>query len=236
MKSRFKITELETIDIDGGYLIDGFPSVGYTGAVATESLIRTTHFELAGFLDSDEFPAVSLVNDGKPNFPTSIHVNRDLKVGVFSSYLALNETLHKPMAKTMLEWAKEHKVSYVISSVAAKSPESNGIMAAGSTDAARAKLEKSGMQVLKHGAVPGIAGALLNHGMISGQNVIVILFNLGQKTPDFRSSVELCTAMASLVPGVSCDVSALQKEAEKAEASMNDAKQEAKNLSDGMYR
>jgi len=119
----FKITELKPINIEDGFLIDGFPSVGFTSAIATESLIRTTQFELAGFLDSDKFPAVSLVRSGKPNFPTSIYVNDRLNVGVFSSYLTLNETLHKSMARTMLQWAKKHKVSYIISSVAVKSED-----------------------------------------------------------------------------------------------------------------
>ena len=87
----FRITELKPISVDGGYLIDGFPSVGFTSAIAIESLIHTSQFELVGFLDSDRFPAISLVKNGKPNFPTSIFVNNDLKVAVFSSYLVLNE-------------------------------------------------------------------------------------------------------------------------------------------------
>lgn len=232
----FRITELKPISIEGGFLIDGFPSVGFTSAIATESLIRTTQFELAGFLDSDRFPAVSLVRNGQPNFPTSIYINNQLNVGVFSSYLTLNETLHKSMARTMLQWAKKHKVSYIISSVAVKSEGEQKITAAGSTEIARTLLKEKGVNVLEHGAIPGIPGALLNQGMINNQNVIVILFNSKKQGPDFESSAELCTVMAKLVPGVSCDIPALQKEAEKVEEVMNEAKEEAKNLTDGMYR
>lgn len=231
----FRITETKPINIDGGYLIDGFPSVGFTGAIATESLIRTTHFELAGFLDSDRFPAVSLVRDGAPNFPTSIHVNNELNVAVFSSYLTLNEALHKSMAKTLLHWAKKHNVSYIISSVAVKS-DTQKIMAAGSTDAARTKLKEKGFQVLTQGAIPGIPGALLNQGMINDQNVIVILFDSSETGPDFESSADLCSAFAKIVPGVSCNIPALQKEAKKVQEVMNEAKEEARHLSEGMYR
>jgi len=39
-----------------------------------------------------------------------------------------------------------------------------------------------------------------------------------------------------LVPGISCDVPTLQKEAEKAEIAIKEAQSEARNLSDGMYR
>lgn len=232
----FRITELGTVDIGGGYLIDGFPSVGFTSAIATESLIRTTRFELAGLLDSDRFPAVSVIRDGRPSFPTSIYVNNDIKVGVFSSYLTLSETLHKAMARTMLRWAKKHGVSFVVSSIAAKSPGGAEIVAAASTEGAKERLGEEGIRVLEHGAIPGIPGALLNQGAISGQNVIVVLFGSDGSSPGFRSSMEICTAMSKLVPGVSCDIPALQREAEKAEAAMSEAKAEAKNLSDGMYR
>ena len=234
--SLFRITELKPINIEGGFLIDGFPSVGFTSAIATESLIRTTQFDLAGFLDSDRFPAVSLVRNGEPNFPTSIYVNNKLNVGVFSSYLTLNETLHKSMARTMLKKKKKHKVDYIISSVAVKSEGVRKITAAGSTESSRALLKEKGIKVLEHGAIPGIPGALLNQGMINNQNVIVILFNSKKLGPDFKSSAELCSAMSKLIPGVSCDIPALQKEAEKVEEVMNEAKEEAKNLSDGMYR
>ena len=101
---------------------------------------------------------------------------------------------------------------------------------------AKKKIKQAGIEVLKHGAIPGIPGALLNQGMINNQNVIVVLFNSSEVGPDFKSSAELCSTMAKLIPGVSCDIPALQKEAEKVEEAMNEAKEEAKKLSDGMYR
>ena len=233
----FRINEIKPINIEGGYLIDGFPSVGFTGAIATESMVRTTQFDLGGFLDSDKFPAISVIREGKPNLPTRIFVNNKLNVAVFSSYLTFTETLHKAMARTMLNWAKKHKVEYVISNVPVQSKIDNEkTMAVGSTDAARNKIKEAGIDILEHGAIPGIPGALLNQGMINQQNVIVILFNTNQTGSDFKSSAQLCMTMSKLVPGVSCDIPALQKEAEKAEQSIKEAEQETKNLSDGMYR
>ncbi len=232
---QFRITELRPISIKGGYLIDGFPSVGYTSAIAAESLIHTTQFELAGFVDSNKFPAVSLVRNGRPNYPTNVYVNNELNVGVFSSYLTLNEPMQKTMAKTMLEWAQKHGVSYVISSAAIKA-EITDTVAVGSTDAARAKIKECGMRVLEHGTIPGIPGAMLNRGMTNDQDVIVVLFNPHRAGPDFKSSVDLCTAMAKLVPGATCDIPALQKEAEKIDVVIKETKEETKRLTDGMYQ
>ncbi|GBL41755.1 hypothetical protein EMGBD3_11230 [Nitrosarchaeum sp.] len=83
MYSRIRIKELRPINLEGGYLIDGFPSVGFTSAIATESMIQTSQFSLAGIIDSDSFPPISLIKEGKPNYPTRIFVNDDLKVSVF---------------------------------------------------------------------------------------------------------------------------------------------------------
>ncbi len=237
MLPRIRIKELKTLNLEGGYLIDGFPSVGFSSAIASESMIHTSKFELAGIIDSDSFPPISIIKDGKPNYPTRIFVNEDLKVGVFLSYLTIDQSLNRTVAKTMLKWAKKHKIGLIVSSVAIKSPDGNEKMKAiGSTDSARAKITEAGLKVLEHGTVPGIPGMLLNEGCLTEQDVIVIIFHTEGKGPDFKSSVELCMAMSQLIPGASCNIPSLQKEAEKAEVIIKEAEEESKNLKDYMYR
>ena len=43
-------------------------------------------------------------------------------------------------------------------------------------------------------------------------------------------------AMSKLIPGASCDISSLQKEAEKAEIVIKEAQEESKHFKDYMYR
>ena len=237
MSPKIRIRELKPLNLEGGYLIDGFPSVGFTSAIATESMIHTSKFELAGIIDSESFPPISIVKNGKPNFPTRIFVNDYLKVGVFLSFLTLDQSLHRATAKTMLKWAKEHKIGLIVSSVAIKSPNSDEEMIGiGSTDAARAKVREAGLKVLDHGTIPGIPGMLLNEGNMSEQDVIVLIFHTDGKGPDFKSSAQLCMAMSKLIPGASCDISSLQKEAEKAEIIIKETQEESKHLRDSMYR
>ena len=237
MFPRIRIKELRPLNLEGGYLIDGFPSVGFTSAIATESMIHTSKFELAGIIDSDIFPPISIIKDGKPNYPTRIFVNEDLKVGVFLSYLTLERSLHRVVAKTMLKWAKKHKIRLIVSSVAIKSSDGNEkMMAVGSTDSAREKVKEAGLDVLEHGTVPGIPGMLLNEGSMTEQDVIVIIFHTDGKGPDFKSSARLCMAMSKLIPGASCDISSLQQEAEKAEVMIKEAEEESRHLKDSMYR
>jgi len=235
--SKIRIKELRPINVEGGYLIDGFPSMGFASAIATESMIQTSHFSVAGIIDSDSFPTISVVKEGKPNYPTRIFVNDDLKVSIFLSYLTIHESLHRSIARTMLKWAKKQKIELVVSSVAVKSLGGlGGMVAVGNTDSAREKLKKSGLKILQHGTIPGIPGMLLNEGSITNQDVIVVLFQTDGTGPDFRSSAELCTGIAKLIPGTSCDIPLLQKEAEKAELSIKETDEETRNIKDSIYR
>jgi len=234
---KIKIKELKPLNLEDGYLIDGFPSVGFSSAIASESMIHTSKFELVGVIDSDIFPPISVVKDGKPNYPSRIFVNEDLKVGIFLSYLTLDQSLHRTVAKTMLKWAKKHKIGLIVSSVAVKSQKGNEeVMGIGNTDSARAKIKEAGLKVLENGTIPGIPAILLNEGSMTDQDVIVIIFHTDGKGPDFKSSAQICVAMSQLIPGASCNIPSLQQEAEKAEVVIKDAEEESKHLRDSMYR
>ncbi len=231
------IKELRKFELEGGYLIDGFPSLGFSSVIATESMIQTSQFKLAGVIDSDVFPPISLIKDGKPNFPTRIFVNDQLKVAAFLSHLTLEESFHRQIAKKMLEWAQKQKISLIVSSVPVKADENKGeILAVGSTKSATKKIKEAGIRNLKHGTVPGIPGILLNEGNLSNQDVIVVLFPSDGTSPDFRSSARLCMIMSQLIPGASCDIPDLQKKAEKIEHTIKKDVEESRHLKDSMYR
>ena len=229
--------EIIPIDIKDGYLIDGFPYTGLANAIATESLVNTTsQFELAGVLDSELFPPISIVRDEVPSFPARILVNKGLKVAVFSSFLTPHESIHRDVARVMLKWASDHQCSFIISSSAIKSDEDSPfVIGVGSTEAAKKKLRDANVPVLKNGTIPGIPGILLNEGMIANINVIVLLCKARDSGPDFKAGAEICMAMTKLVPGASCDLKQLLSEAEGIEQNLKQTEQDAGPLRDAIY-
>lgn len=231
------VREVIPIDVKDGFLIDGFPYTGLANAIATESLINTTtQFELAGVLDSELFPPISIVRDEVPNFPARILVNKNLKVAVFSSYLTPHESIHRDVARVMLKWASDHKCSFIISSSAIKSDdEAPFVIGVGSTETAKKKLREAGIPVLKNGTIPGIPGILLNEGMISNINVIVLLCKARESGPDFKAGADICMAMSKLVPGASCNLNLLLDEAKGIEQSLKQTEQETGPLRDAIY-
>lgn len=237
MVNEITIRELAPINIESGYLIDGFPYAGLANAIATESMITTTsQFDLVGVIDSDFFPPISIVRDEVPSFPARIFVNRDLKVAIFSSYLTPHESIHREVARAMLKWANDHKCSLVVSSAAIKDAnEGPLVIGVASTPEAKKRLEQADIPLLKNGTVPGIPGILLNEGRITNTNVIVLLTKSQETGPDFKAGAEICMAMSKLVPGTACDLPTLLDEAKNIEQHLKQTEEEAGPLRDAIY-
>jgi len=234
MVSDFKIKENADINIEGGFVINGFPSTGLTSAIATELMINTSRFEFAATVDSDSFPPISIIKNGAPNYPTRIFINNDLKTAIFSSYITLDVSLHKDTAKMILKWAAEKKCSTIISSITVKT-KTESIMGVASTGTARGKLVSAGIKTVDNGAIPGIPGVLLNEGVANGQDVIVLLVGSESDKPDLRATYNLCDGISKLVPGISCNLSLLEKQAKQIENEMKQIETERKDLSSSMY-
>ena len=235
MNEEIRIKETSQINVENGFIINGFPSTGLTSAIATELIINTSNFQLAATIDSDYFPPISIIKNGAPNYPTRIFVNNNLKAAIFSSYIVLDASLHRNIARMMLNWANEKKCSTIISSITIRS-DSQEIMGVASTGNARGKLVDSGIKIAENAASPGIPGVLLNEGMLNAQNVIVLLVGSKSDTPDLRASYSLCNGLSKLIPGISCNLSVLEKQAKQIEEEMKQVDTESRDLKDSMYR
>ena len=236
MDNEIEIKAINPISIEGGVVINGFPSSGITSAIATESMISTSNFELGGIIDSERFPPISIIKNGLPNYPARVFVNNDLKVAIFSSYLTLDVSLHRSAARLMLKWLETKKASVILSSITVKGTEGTEIFGVASTGNARGKLVSAGISVVENATVPGISGVLLNEGMIRGMDVIVLLVSSDKEFPDFQATSNLCNTLSKLVPGISCNLDKLEKESTIIEQQIKQAETDTKDLSDNMYR
>jgi uncharacterized protein len=210
-------------NLQGGTILDGFPSTGLVNAIAIECLIRSVRTELVAILDSPEFPPVSLVTDGRPQFPARIYVNESLKVAFFISELDIHPTMQREAARTILQWATDNKCKTIISSasITRKLEQasdstliSSEISALGSTDAAREMIAQKGFVQIRTGVINGIPAILLNEASWMGIDVIVMLVNAASNSPDFAAATLLSKAISKIVPGIYCDLDTLMKEGE----------------------
>ena len=250
-----KLNKDKEINIEGGVVLDGFPSTGLVNAIASECLIRSVGTELVAVLDSPEFPPVSLINNHIPQFPARLYVNEGLKISFFISELNIHPALQKIVAKTVLEWTTENKCRMIISAAGIPniSNDSNlssdatnadhvttitgdehslaQVLAVSSTESGSKIIKDHGFQQLKSGTVAGIPGTLLNEGSLIGLDVIVFIVNTIRDAPDFRAAALVSTAVSKLIPSVYCDIGALMVEAQVVEDRMRMIRESQNKLS-----
>jgi uncharacterized protein len=250
-----KLNKDKEINIQGGVVLDGFPSTGLVNAIASECLIRSVGTELVAVLDSPDFPPVSLINNHIPQFPARLYVNEGLKISFFISELNIHPALQKIVAKTILEWTIENKCRMIISAAGIPniSNDSNQssdatnaghvttitddehslsqVLAVSSTESGSKIIKDQGFQQLKSGTVAGIPGTLLNEGSLIGLDVIVFLVNTIRDAPDFRAAALVSTAVSKLIPSVYCDIGALMVEAQVVEDRMRMIRESQHKLS-----
>lgn len=104
------------INIKEGIVLDGFPSSsGLVNAIASECLIRSTGTELVAFLDSPDFPPISVVNNYVPQYPVRIYVNESLNVAFFISDIHIDKQIQRDVAKAIIKWTRENECKLIIS-------------------------------------------------------------------------------------------------------------------------
>ncbi|RLF26623.1 MAG: proteasome assembly chaperone family protein, partial [Thermoplasmata archaeon] len=71
-----EILELEEMDLRGGVLIDGFPTVGLVSSIVANYIISKRGLRLAGLVDSPDFPSVAVILGSEVLTPMRIYGGR----------------------------------------------------------------------------------------------------------------------------------------------------------------
>ena len=224
------------INIQGGIVLDGFPSTGLVSAIASECLIRSIGTELIAVVDSPEFPPVSIIENHVPQFPARIYMNEKLRVAFFVSEVNMGASMERMIGEMIFKWALQNECRMIVSSsgIAVDSKEDDSkqdrnieqdvkseVMAITSTESAAKIAEENGFIRFKSGTITGIPAILLNEGALTNFDVIVFLTEVSKDVPDFHAAAVISEAVTKLIPGFSCDIASLMVEAQSVESHIN---------------
>lgn len=243
---QIEVRSIKKVHLKGGTVIDGFPSGGLTNSIASMCFMRSVKNELVAVLDSLAFPPLSMIYDGTPNFPARIYANEDIKLATFVSELNLDQSMYYSVSRTILQWAKENGCELVISAGtilteestrSSKQPDLQSIYTVASTERARQKLKNAELgSQFSSGSVTGIPALLLNEGAWMNFDVIVLLAKLLKDVSEFRAAAVVSEAIMRLVPGLSCDINSLLKQAKIVEQDLRKVRTDQTNSSRNVYR
>ncbi|MEE9223576.1 MAG: PAC2 family protein [Thermoplasmata archaeon] len=231
MAIEIEIRKFKDMNLTGGTVLEAFPSVGLVSTIASSYLISTLDLDQICALESEHFPPMSMVYATKPKFPARIYAREDLKLAVFISEFPPHTMLHRPLAKRLLSWSMDQGCRRILSLEGLPKPGSHDVepelKGVGSIDAARAELEKSGIEQMKIGMIPGVSGVLLNEGRWVGFNVISLLADAIPDNPDAFAAAKLVEGINKRIPEIDIESEPLLKRAAEMENYINTLREQA---------
>ena len=239
MSDSINIHELSKQKLKDAVLIVGFPSIGLVGTIVANFLINTLKLEQTGVIDSSRFPAISVVKDGEPHNPMRLYAGEQIcndgtcnQVVVCVSEFTPPAEMTKDLVESLVDWAGKNGCTKVISAEGFNSGpknegESNDIYGITSTAGARTWIEEAKVKPFTYGTVGGITGSLLNEGKLRGMNILGLLAEVSEDSPDARAAAGVIKAIDELLLAIELDIEPLLKEAESLEQEVQVVREQA---------
>lgn len=236
-----QIVDFEEMNLDGGTVIAGFPSIGLVSTIVANYLIDALGLKQIGAVDSPFFPTLSVVHTGEPLSPVRIYggtLPNGQKIAVFVSEFKPKPNLINAISDAIMVWAKKKSCKLLISPegmvVEGKSEDEMVVdaYAIGSTENARATLQAKNIPQFKNGIIAGVSGVLLNKGKHEKFDVISILAEAHPNYPDARAAASAINVIGVVI-GVEINVGPLYDEAERIEKQLQKFHKQAKPIVSG---
>ena len=226
MSNPITIREIAKHNLKDPVLIDGFPGVGLVGTIVANFLINTLKLEQIAVIDSYKFPSISIVKDGEPHNPMRLYSGEQIcndgscnQVVVCVSEFTPPAEITKDLVNTLMDWAVGNGCKKIISaegftSGAKADGERNEVYGVSSTIGSRKWIEDAKVKPFTYGTVGGITGALLNEGKIRKVNVLGLLAEVSEDSPNARAAANVIKAIDELLLAIELDPEPLLKEAQ----------------------
>ncbi len=234
-----KIIDFEDMDLEGATVIAGFPSIGLVSTIAANYLIDALNLKQIGALDSQDFPALSVVHTGEPLSPVRIYAGMQPggeKIVVFVSEFKPKPHLINAISHAIMKWVNEKHCKTLISPegmVVEGKNECEGsaaeAYAIGSTNDIRSTLAMKNIAQFKNGIIAGVSGVLLNKGKQKKFDVISILTEAHPKYPDARAAAAAINVIGSIMD-IEINVAPLYEESERIEKQLQKFHKQAKPM------
>jgi uncharacterized protein len=231
--SDVEVRTFKEIDLQGGTIVEAFPSVGLVSTIAASYMIAQLGLDQVCALDSNGFPPLSMIYARKPKFPARVYADGQRRFAVFICEVPLPTRMHRPVANCLLDWAKEQGARRIVSLEGLPLPkeetkEEIHVWGVGSTEAAREDLEAGGVAQLETGMIAGVSGVLLNEGRWRGFNVISLLAEARPYMPDAFAAMRLVEVVDRFLTEIEVDLGPLEAQARAIEGQLRTMREEAK--------
>jgi len=164
MGEEVRIVEKEGVKHKNPIVIEGLPDVGLVGTIAASYIVERMGYKEIGYIESDLFPPVMVVHEGKSKNPLRIY--GDEGVVVVLSEVAIPVGAVYPLTEALADWVKEIDSKLVISMTGLPATnridiEKPEVFAVGNNEEALNELKDKQMELLEEGFIAGPYAVML---------------------------------------------------------------------------
>lgn len=228
--SVFEIRDVIDIDLEGGTLIECFPSISALALITANLILESGgkregwDFDQVAVGDSNQLPSICVVYYNKPKFPIRIYSSLESKVALLASEIPQYPPITREIGKKIFQWSKDKGIARIVSVEGFLSDYTHPpsqlplrVFGIGTTDSCREYLREKGIPPLDHGVIKGLSAVLLNEGWYNHSEVIVILGEIRQHYPEVRTAARVIEVLNQLIPPLDIRIEPILVQAEKIE-------------------
>lgn len=220
-----EIVEEKPIKDKGLIFLEGFPDVGLVGTIATSYLIDKLGLEEVGYITAEMLPPIIAVSEEK--LRELVRIYRGGRIVAIISDIPLPAPLVKPMAYSLMSWAKSKEPELFISISGIPDPnrlniEKLGVFVLGCKPNLTEKLTSvNGVNKFREGFIAGVKGMLLREGWRLNVNTAIVLAQSHYNYPDPGAAAEIILYLSKLL-NLEVDVAPLLESAEELKLRLRD--------------
>jgi uncharacterized protein len=227
-----RIVEKEGEVYNNPVVIEGLPDVGLVGTIAASYLVEKLAYREIGHIESDLFPPVMVIHDGKLKNPFRIYSDASGSIVVILSEVAVPPKAVYPLTAALAEWFHRIKVRPPVISLKGL-PMKNRIeidkpevFAVGNNDAALQLLKDKQIELLEEGFIAGTYAMMLRECSKRNIGAISLLAQCFPVYPDPGAAASSIESVKKFVPNLEVDVGELLENAEEIKLKARDLMQQ----------
>ncbi len=239
-----QVRQYKRTRLQGGALIVSIPHFGVGSLLVTDFLLQALSMDQVACLESDGFPPIAMLRQGKPRAPARIHADAKAKIAVARCEFNLPAHLAAPTAKALLTWAKQQKLQRVVAldgvvrapggDGAASEPE---IRLVTTSNQLRADAKMAGVEELSRGVLGGVpAMLLLESRFVPAVEVGTLLATFDDAMQDARSSLMFASLLQRLLPRLKFNVKGLEANVAELDAEVRALQEGAEKALERLFK
>ena len=181
-------------------LLAGFSQFGLAGLTAVDYLVDQFDFEEVGHVTTEQLPAITPFEDGKPRHHTRLFSHADYELTVLVGELFVPVPAADPFTDSILSWAANNGVQEVAvlhGVTIPHAPEEHQVFYVATDDYREHRLADVEISAMGRGFLDGINAELVGRGMESSLRTAVFLTPVHAQAPDVEAAIRLLGAVES---------------------------------------